>query len=138
MRSKTILELTSKEFLMTLRVNVLGTFNIVHEFLPSICARNHGHIVTIASTASFASPPGMSDYSTSKAGIMAFHEVMTAEIYARMNATNVRTTVICPVKVRTPLGSIVEDHKSSWTTPVQEPWQVAEKIVQAVRLWPLL
>jgi short-subunit dehydrogenase len=49
----------------------------------------------------------MGDYAASKAGVLALHENLTAELRGRLKAPNVRTTVICPVKVDTPLGSIV-------------------------------
>lgn len=98
-----------------------------------MCAADHGHIVTVASTAAFVSPPGMSEYCASKAGVLAFHEVLSAELFARMNAKNVKTTVICPVKVRTALGTMVADHNNKLLLPVQEAWQVAERIVLAVR-----
>lgn len=37
-------------------------------------AKNKGHIVTIASTASYAGIGGMVDYTATKAGVLAFHE----------------------------------------------------------------
>jgi short-subunit dehydrogenase len=36
--------------------------------------KNKGHIVTIASTASYAGVGGMVDYTATKAGVLAFHE----------------------------------------------------------------
>lgn len=103
--------------------------------------------MTIASTAAFVTAPGTSDYSASKAGVMALHECVTAELKGRLKAPKIRTTMICPVKVDTPLGSIVKgsrayasangadprtDLKDKFVTPTQQPWQIAERIVLAL------
>lgn len=39
--------------------------------------KNKGHIVTIASTASFVGVGGLADYTASKAAILSFHEGMS-------------------------------------------------------------
>jgi hypothetical protein len=38
-------------------------------------ANNHGHVFNVASMSAFIPPAGIADYSASKAGIVAFHEV---------------------------------------------------------------
>lgn len=37
-------------------------------------ARNKGHVVTVASTASYVGVAGMADYTASKAAVLSFHE----------------------------------------------------------------
>ena len=67
-------------------------FKLVKEFLPHMVQRNHGHIVTIASIASFASVANNASYSATKAGALAFHEGLAQELKARYGANKVRTT----------------------------------------------
>ena len=54
--------------------------------------RNHGHVVTIASMASFYVVAGIVEYACSKAAALAFHEGLTQEVKHRYNAPGIRTT----------------------------------------------
>jgi short-subunit dehydrogenase len=47
---------------------------MVKEFMPAMLKKNKGHIVGIASMASWVAPPGIVDYASTKAGVQAFHE----------------------------------------------------------------
>jgi short-subunit dehydrogenase len=55
-------------------VNVLSNWYTIKAFLPDMITKNKGHIVTVASIASFISVAGMVDYCSTKAGVLAFHE----------------------------------------------------------------
>lgn len=44
-------------------------------------SRNHGHILNVASMSAFIPPAGLADYSASKAGMVAFHEVQIVILY---------------------------------------------------------
>jgi all-trans-retinol dehydrogenase (NAD+) len=57
-------------------VNVFSNFYTVKSFLPSMISNGKGHIITIASTASFVTVAGITDYCASKAAVYAFHEGM--------------------------------------------------------------
>lgn len=94
---------------------------------------NHGHIVTIASSASYMSLPHMSAYAASKSAALAFHESLTGELRVRYaHADKIRTTVVCPTKVQTALGSALADHKTTFLGPVLQPEQVATAVTSAV------
>ena len=56
-------------------INIIAQISVLREFLPSMVTRNHGHIVTIASAAAWVYLPEMVDYSATKAGTVALHEV---------------------------------------------------------------
>jgi short-subunit dehydrogenase len=72
----TILD-TSDEYLRKIfDVNLLSNWYTVKAFLPDMITKNKGHIITIASTASYAGVGGMVDYTATKAGVLAFHEGM--------------------------------------------------------------
>lgn len=54
--------------------------------------KNHGHVVTVASMASYVVPPQIVDYAAAKAGALAFHEGLGNELRSRYKADKVRTT----------------------------------------------
>jgi short-subunit dehydrogenase len=66
---------TSNEWVTKIfQINIISHFWTVKEFLPSMIRKNKGHIVGLASMASFVAPPGIVDYAATKAAVMAFHE----------------------------------------------------------------
>ncbi|BGP30464.1 hypothetical protein JCM10296v2_002219 [Rhodotorula toruloides] len=131
-RGKTILDTKPEEFMLTYKVNVLGAHNILREFLPYIVKRNHGHIMTTASSASYASIPQLSEYACSKAAVLALHEALTGELRYRYNAPKVRTSVICPTKVSTQMGDAMKDTDVQFLTPtLSAPW-LAKQMVKII------
>ncbi|GAA5851472.1 hypothetical protein JCM9279_001079 [Rhodotorula babjevae] len=128
-RGKTILDTKPEEFLLTYKVNVLGAHNILREFLPYIIKKNHGHIMTTASSASYAAIPQLSEYSCSKAAVLALHETLAGELKHRYNAPRVRTSVICPTKVSTQMGDAMKDTDNQFLTPtLSAPWLAKEMV----------
>ncbi|KIX02549.1 uncharacterized protein Z518_08490 [Rhinocladiella mackenziei CBS 650.93] len=98
---RTIIEEPEEMIRLTFEVNILAHFWTVKEFLPSMVRHNHGHIITIASLASFAALGEAVDYACTKAGALAFHEGLTQEIRHWYKAKNIRTSIIHPLWVRT-------------------------------------
>lgn len=90
----TILDEPEAKIRATYEVNTLAHFWMVKEFLPSMIKNNHGHVITIASMASFAALGEMADYSGTKASAMAFHESLTQELRYWYNAPKVRTRYV--------------------------------------------
>ncbi|MGI8498426.1 MAG: SDR family oxidoreductase [Gemmatimonadaceae bacterium] len=85
-------ELTVSSFAETIGVNLVGTFAVVRAVLPSMKAREAGHIVTIGSVADRSALPGNAAYSASKYGARAVHEVIRAEL----RGSGVRVTLVSP------------------------------------------
>ena len=72
----TILD-TSEEFLeKVFRVNLLSHWITIKAFLPAMLEAKKGHIISIASMASYFSCAGLADYAATKAGVLALHEGM--------------------------------------------------------------
>jgi short-subunit dehydrogenase len=88
---KTILDETDEEIRRTFDVNVIAHFFLIREFLPWMISQDHGHIITIASMASFVTLASNVDYSCSKAGALAFHEGLAQELKYKYNARNIQT-----------------------------------------------
>lgn len=84
-------------------VNIVSMFWTTKHFVPAMVAANKGHVVTVASIASFIALARFATYSSTKAGAHAFHEALAAELKTVYEAPGVVTTVVHPNFVRTPL-----------------------------------
>jgi short-subunit dehydrogenase len=73
-------------------VNIISHFLLVKEFMPAMVAQNHGHIVTVASMASFMVQASNVDYACTKTAALAFHEGLNQELKLVYHAPAVRTT----------------------------------------------
>ena len=90
--AKDVLRQTEAEIKLTIGVNLLSHFLMFREFAPDMIKSNHGHIVTIASMASFLCQASNVDYACTKAAVLAFHEGIGQELAHRYKAPAVRTT----------------------------------------------
>ena len=63
-------------------------------------ARNHGHIVSIASIAGHVGVAGLCDYCSSKFGAVGFDEALHMELKLT-GKTGVHTTCVCPYFINT-------------------------------------
>lgn len=88
---QTILEEPEEKIRLTYEVNTLSHFLMVREFLPAMIRENHGHVITVASMASFIGMGEMADYCGSKASALAFHESLRQELRSWYKAPKVRT-----------------------------------------------
>jgi NADP-dependent 3-hydroxy acid dehydrogenase YdfG len=101
-------------------VNLGGVINGMHEFLPDMLARNHGHIVNVASMAAKVTTPGMSVYCATKYAVAALSRAVRAEIAD----TDVTITTVMPTAVHTELTAGV----TLDLLPTRQPEQIATVI----------
>ena len=88
-------EATAKIF----KVNMLGMTNALYAALPAMLKRMRGHLVGVASLASYQGMPEDAGYSASKAAQRIHLEGMRIEL----RGTGVDVTTICPGFIRTPM-----------------------------------
>lgn len=100
-RFNSILEIPEQSLRQVLGVNLMALWFTTKQFLPAMIKENKGHIVTVASLASFVALPMSIEYSATKAGALAFHEGLTCEIKHLHKAPGIKTTVVHPNFVRT-------------------------------------
>ena len=62
--------------------------------------KNHGHIITIASSAGIFGVPGLIDYCASKFGAVGIHESLAAELQA-LKKDGITSTLVCPFYIDT-------------------------------------
>ncbi|KAI8650590.1 hypothetical protein NCS57_01393200 [Fusarium keratoplasticum] len=128
---KDILSCSKHQIRHMFDVNILAHFWLSQEFLPSMIKQQHGHIVTMASIASFITIASNVDYSCTKAGLTAFHEGLAQDLKHRYNTRNVLTSIIYPYWVRTPLIRNLTAHPT-FHDPLDEPDKVAKVVVDHV------
>ncbi|KAI1432486.1 hypothetical protein GGR50DRAFT_688913 [Xylaria sp. CBS 124048] len=98
-----LLEVPEATLRKVFAVNTISHWFTAQQFVPHMIEVNKGHVVTIASLASYIALPLAADYSATKASALAFHEALTTELRHQHGATNILTTVVHPNFVRTPL-----------------------------------
>lgn len=102
-KSYPILEMPQEFLQKIFDINCLSHWTLVQQFLPHMVKVNKGHIVTVASIASFVPMPLAADYAATKAGALSFHESLSIELKHIYKADSVLTTVVHPNFVQTPL-----------------------------------
>lgn len=85
------------------QVNTVSHWTLAQAFLPAMIAANKGHVVTIASLASYVALPYGGAYAATKAAALAFHEALACELKHIHAARGVVCTIVHPNFVDTPL-----------------------------------
>lgn len=92
----TILEIPQESLRKMIDINLVSHWSTVQEFLPDMLVKRKGHIMSVASLASFVALAGAVDYSCTKAALLAFHEGLTQELKHRYKCPEVKTTIVHP------------------------------------------
>lgn len=90
---------------LVMNVNLNGTFNVTHAFLPALKALK-GTIVNIASIAAYAGQGGSLGYSPSKGAI----KMLTQSFAAELAKDGVRVNAIAPGVIETPMTAATRDN----------------------------
>ncbi|NXX20371.1 RDHE2 dehydrogenase, partial [Podargus strigoides] len=115
----------------TMEVNIMAHFWTYKAFLPAMVASNHGHLVSIASSAGLIGVNRLSDYCASKFAAVGFAESVGLEM-KDLGKTGVKTTIVCPYFINT---GMFDGCRTKWPRllPILEPEYVAEKVMTAIR-----
>jgi NAD(P)-dependent dehydrogenase (short-subunit alcohol dehydrogenase family) len=110
-------------------VNVMGQVYAVRKVLPGMLARSEGYLIHTASMAGILISQGDAAYTATKHAVVGLAEWLAVTYHDR----GVRTSLLAPLGVRTPmLGSDV-DRAAQQLGDVAEPEYVASLVVDAVR-----
>jgi NAD(P)-dependent dehydrogenase (short-subunit alcohol dehydrogenase family) len=130
-----LLSLTPRQINTTLQTNLHSHFHTLQTFLPSLLASPQGGtIVTIASVLGRLGAAHLTDYAAAKAGLIALHASLRAELTsasAPTGAENVRMVLVTPGQLGTRLFDGVKT-PSSFLGPVVEAVELAREIVRVV------
>ncbi|KAM9166067.1 epidermal retinol dehydrogenase 2-like [Pangshura tecta] len=115
----------------TMEVNIMAHFWTYKAFLPAMIASNHGHLVSIASSAGLIGVSGLADYCASKFAAVGFAETVGLEMLAQ-GKTGIKTTIVCPYFINT---GMFDGCKTKWPRllPILDLDYAAEKIVSAIQ-----
>ena len=94
-----------KNWRKTIDVNVHGTFNVTHAFLPALKATK-GTIVNIASIAAYAGQGGSLGYSPSKGAI----KMLTQSWAVELAKDGVRVNALAPGVIETPMTTATREN----------------------------
>ncbi|KGL99480.1 Epidermal retinol dehydrogenase 2, partial [Charadrius vociferus] len=84
----------------TMEVNTMAHFWTYKAFLPAMIASNHGHLVSIASSAGLIGVNRLADYCASKFAAVGFAESVDLEMRV-LGKSGVKTTTVCPYVINT-------------------------------------
>lgn len=95
-------------------VNVMGVVHGMRAALPRMRERGRGHLVNIASSASWVSPPGEVSYAATKHAVLA----LTDGVREELHGSGVELTGVFPGLVDTELAKGTKPPRASkWITP---------------------
>jgi NAD(P)-dependent dehydrogenase (short-subunit alcohol dehydrogenase family) len=117
----------------TLGVNLMSMWFTTQQFLPDMVQNNKGHVVTIASIASFVALASEAPYSATKAGALAFHESLSQEIKHQYKAPNVLASVVHPNFVQTPLLTGFSDRLESAGVRMMTSDVIGDAVVNQIK-----
>lgn len=95
-----ISETTYEDWTKMIGVNVMGTINTIHTFLPAMLEKSQGHIVNISSIDGLIPIPGQAAYCASKFAVTGLTDVIHFDLKHR----GVGVTLVCPGSVNTPMA----------------------------------
>ncbi len=113
----------------TIKLNYLGTIQLIMGFLPHMRERRSGHVVNVSSIGVQTNPPRFSAYVASKAALDAWTRVVASESIG----DEVHFTTIHMPLVRTPMIAPTKIYDSF---PTISPDEAADMICEAIRARP--
>ncbi|MCX5756780.1 MAG: SDR family NAD(P)-dependent oxidoreductase [Gemmatimonadetes bacterium] len=111
----------------TLRLNLEAPFQIVNAFIGDMRARKSGDIVTVGSVADKTAFTGNAEYSASKYGVRAMHEVLRSET----KGSGIRAILVSPGSVDTEIWMPYESLLGS-RFPARESMLAADDVARAI------
>ncbi|EGD80039.1 epidermal retinol dehydrogenase 2 [Salpingoeca rosetta] len=129
---KPFLEADDSKMVKTMEVNTIAHFWTTKAFLPDMLEKNHGHIVTVASSAGKVGVASLADYCASKFGAVGFDESIRFEL-RKMGKTGVHTTCVCPFFIDTGMFEGAKT-KVPWLLPILKPELVVDRTIRAIRM----
>ncbi|RWS11823.1 Short-chain dehydrogenase/reductase family 16C member 6-like protein [Dinothrombium tinctorium] len=124
---KRFLELKDEEIIKTFKVNTFSHYWTCKAFIPEMIATNKGHIVSVASIASYSGLNQLSDYCGSKAAAAKFFESLVLET-KDAGYDGIHFTLVCPYLMSTGMFAGAESSVFGSLSPET----VAERTVESI------
>ncbi|KXS99205.1 hypothetical protein AC579_7831 [Pseudocercospora musae] len=127
-----ILEQSEEALKRVFGINIISHYYTVQEFLPAMAKKKKGHVVTIASMASFATTPGLVPYSNTKVAALGFHEGLVQEARVFLDAPEVKFSVVHPSFAATPMVAPFKAQLEAGGAKVITAESVADAVVKQI------
>ena len=130
----TILDIPADSLAKLFDINLISHWSTVQEFLPDMIANKKGHVLSVASLASFVALAGAVDYSCTKAALLAFHEGLTQELKHRYKCPQIKTTIVHPGWTKSAITShpAIQAGLKRIGASLLEPGDVADAMVKQI------
>ncbi|KAK5115228.1 hypothetical protein LTR62_001428 [Meristemomyces frigidus] len=128
----TILAATPTELRKIYDINLLSHYYLLQQFLPSMISDKKGHVVSMASMASFVTQAGMSSYCGTKAALLCLHEALLQETRVLHDAPEVKFSIVHPTFADTPLYRQFKNEIDAGGPVVLRPEVVSEAVVRQI------
>ncbi|KAJ4984615.1 hypothetical protein SVAN01_09871 [Stagonosporopsis vannaccii] len=131
----TILDIPTEALRKLFDINLISHWSTIQEFLPGMIAMRKGHIMSVASLASFVTLSGAVDYSATKVALLALHEGLTQELKHRYKCPQVRTTIVHPGWTKSAITAheAIQAGLSRAGASLLEPEYVADAMVKQIK-----
>ncbi|KAI1609736.1 short chain dehydrogenase/reductase [Exophiala viscosa] len=115
------------------KVNLASHFILIKQFLPGMLKAKKGHIVTVASMASYYPSPGLVDYCCTKVGALYLHEGLRSELRDYYeNGDCIQLTSVHPSWHSTGIIKDYEDKLRKFGVQIDPASNVSNAIVEQV------
>lgn len=112
-------------FRTLIEINLIGVVNCLAAVVPGFIAARRGHVAVVSSVAGYGGLPTAAAYGATKAALIN----MTESLKFDLDRHNVKTQLVCPGFVRTPLTD-----KNPFPMPfLMEPEDAAEAFYQGLK-----
>lgn len=123
-----LLDLSIEQVEKSISVNLLAHFYTIKNFLPAMLRSGRGTIVTVASVIGITGAAQLTDYAAAKAGLIAMHTSLSAELREH---PEIKMVLVTPGQLSTPLFEGVKT-PSRFFAPIVEPVDVAKEIIATI------
>lgn len=121
-KGQSILDTSIKDWNSQINVNLNGTFYFSKAVLPYMVEKKYGKILSIASAGAKVFLPGFGAYGASKAGIVAFSNILSEEVkYDNVNVNSIYLGMVNTEKTRERI-----DNDPAITIPLDEMLQTPD------------
>lgn len=110
-----MMRMTEQQWDAVIAVNLKSAFNFIHATLPLMMRQRSGSIINMASVVGVHGNAGQSNYSASKAGLIALAKSIAQEVGSR----GIRANAIAPGFIETAMtAALPDDVRKEWTKKI--------------------
>jgi 3-oxoacyl-[acyl-carrier protein] reductase len=130
-RDKLLFKMTPKEFREVIDINLMGIFNFTKAVLKSMMKEKCGKIINFASIIGMKGAYGASNYSASKAGVIAFTKSVASEVARYGICVNAVTPGFFPSKINQQIPEKIREkaREESVFKKYADPHEIADFII---------